>query len=64
VTSVSTVDPIKVYFTVVNPVPCMAKRFPTETTRQAADESLRLELILADGSTYPYGGRSILRTDK
>jgi RND family efflux transporter MFP subunit len=58
VTSVSTVDPIKVYFTVGEPqYLAWRKRFPTETTRQAADESLRLELILADGSTYPYGGR-------
>jgi RND family efflux transporter MFP subunit len=58
VTSVSTVDPIKVYFTVGEPqYLAWRKRFPTETTRQEADESLRLELILADGSTYPYGGR-------
>jgi RND family efflux transporter MFP subunit len=58
VTSVSTVDPIKVYFTAGEPqYLAWRKRFPTETTRQAADESLRLELILADGSTYPYGGR-------
>ena len=58
VTSVSTVDPIKVYFTVGEPqYLAWRKRFPTEVTRQEADESLRLELILADGSTYPYGGR-------
>ena len=58
VTSVSTVDPIKVYFTVGEPqYLAWRKRFPTETTRQEADDSLRLELILADGSTYPYGGR-------
>jgi RND family efflux transporter MFP subunit len=58
VTSVSTVDPIKVYFTVGEPqYLAWRKRFPTETTRQEADQSLRLELILADGSTYPYGGR-------
>jgi RND family efflux transporter MFP subunit len=58
VTSVSTVDPIKVYFTVGEPQYLeWRKRFPTEATRQEADQSLRLELILADGSTYPYGGR-------
>jgi RND family efflux transporter MFP subunit len=58
VTSVSTVDPIKVYFTVGEPqYLAWRKRFPTEVTRQEADQSLRLELILADGSTYPYGGR-------
>jgi membrane fusion protein (multidrug efflux system) len=57
VTSVSTVDPIKVYFTVGEPqYLAWRKRFPTETTREAADKNLRLELILADGSTYPYQG--------
>jgi RND family efflux transporter MFP subunit len=57
VTSVSTVDPIKVYFTVGEPqYLAWRKRFPTETTRQAADKNLHLELILADGSTYPLKG--------
>src|SRR5712664_2219903 len=57
VTSVSTVDPIKVYFTVSESEYLdWNKRFPTETTRQAADKKLRLELILADGSTYPRDG--------
>jgi RND family efflux transporter MFP subunit len=57
VTSVSTVDPIKVYFTVGEPqYLAWRKRFPTESTRQAADKNLRLELILADGSTYPQTG--------
>src|SRR5271167_560807 len=57
VTSVSTVDPIKVYFTVSEPqYLAWRKRFPTETTRAAADKRLRLELILADGSTYPQDG--------
>jgi RND family efflux transporter MFP subunit len=57
VTSVSTVDPIKVYFTVSEPqYLAWRKRFPTEATRQAADKNLRLELILADGSTYPREG--------
>ena len=57
VTSVSTVDPIKVYFTVSEREYLdWNKRFPTETTRQAADKNLRLELILADGSTYPHDG--------
>jgi RND family efflux transporter MFP subunit len=58
VTSVSTVDPIKVYFTVGEPQYLdWRRRFPTETSRQAADSSLRLELILADGSTYAHQGR-------
>jgi membrane fusion protein (multidrug efflux system) len=57
VTSLSTVDPIKVYFTVGEPqYLAWRKRFPTETTREAADKNLRLELILADGSTYPNTG--------
>src|SRR6266568_3655853 len=57
VTSVSTVDPIKVYFTVSETEYLdWNRRFPTETTRQAAGKSLRLELILADGSTYPHDG--------
>jgi RND family efflux transporter MFP subunit len=57
VTSVSTVDPIKVYFTVSeSDYLDWNKRFPTETTREAADKSLRLQLILADGSPYPHEG--------
>ncbi len=57
VTSVSTVDPIKVYFTVSESEYLdWNKRFPTETTRQAAGKSLRFELILADASTYQHEG--------
>ena len=57
VTSVSTVDPIKAYFTVSEREYLdWNKRFPTETSRLAADKSLRLQLILADGSTYPRDG--------
>src|SRR5712692_7494841 len=57
VTSVSTVDPIKVYFTVGEPqYLAWRKRFPTESSRLAADKNLRLELILADGSTYAHEG--------
>ena len=58
VTSVSTVDPIKVYFTVGEPqYLAWRKRFPTETSRLEADKELRLQLILADGSTYPQEGK-------
>jgi membrane fusion protein (multidrug efflux system) len=58
VTSVSTVEPIKVYFTVGEPqYLAWRKRFPTETSRQEADKALRLQLILADGSTYEHEGR-------
>jgi len=57
VTSVSTVDPIKVYFTVSeSEYLAWRRRFPTETTREAADKGLHLVLILADGSTYPSEG--------
>ncbi len=57
VTSVSTVDPIKVYFTVGEPqYLAWRRRFPTESSRLAADKNLRLQLILADGSTYSHEG--------
>src|SRR5580700_9664537 len=57
VTSVSTVDPIKVYFTVGEPqYLAWRQRFPTDATREAADKNLHLELILADGSTYAQAG--------
>jgi RND family efflux transporter MFP subunit len=57
VTSVSTVDPIKVYFTVSEPqYLAWRQRYPTETSREAADKNLHLQLILADGSTYAHEG--------
>jgi len=57
VTSVSTVNPIKVYFTVGEPqYLAWRRRFPTEASRLEADKNLRLQLILADGSTYPHEG--------
>src|SRR5467141_3711137 len=57
VTSVSTVDPIKVYFTVSEREYLdWNRRFPTDATREAAGKSLHLELILADGSSYPREG--------
>src|SRR4029077_4188721 len=58
VTSVSTVDPIKVYFTVSESEYLdWNRRFPTEDTLEEARKSLRLALILADGTTYPEVGR-------
>jgi membrane fusion protein (multidrug efflux system) len=58
VTSVSTVNPIKVYFTVGEPQYLDWRRlFPTESSRLEADKGLRLQLILADGSTYPDEGK-------
>jgi RND family efflux transporter MFP subunit len=57
VTSVSTVDPIKVYFTVSEPqYLAWRKIYPTEVSRWEADKKLKLQLILADGSTYPQDG--------
>jgi RND family efflux transporter MFP subunit len=58
VTSVSTVNPIKVYFTVGEPqYLAWRQRFPTDASREQADKELRLQLILADGSTYPQDGK-------
>lgn len=57
-TTVSTLDPIKVYFTVteqeyLNHV----RKTPDQTERQAKEQELKLELILADGSVYPNPGK-------
>src|SRR5580698_6698008 len=57
VTSISTLDPIKVYFTVSEPqYLAWRKRFPTEISSEAAGKALHLQLILADGSTYSHEG--------
>jgi membrane fusion protein (multidrug efflux system) len=57
VTTVSTVDPIKVYFTVSEQEYLdWNRRFPTEASLEAANRRVRLELILADGTTYPHEG--------
>jgi len=57
VTSVSTVDPIKVYFTASEPqYLAWRKRFPTEISSETAGKALHLQLILADGSTYSHEG--------
>jgi membrane fusion protein (multidrug efflux system) len=56
-TTVSTVDPIKVYFTASEQEWLdWNKRFPTEASRVAERKLLPLELILADGNTYPHQG--------
>ena len=56
-TVVSTVDPIKVYFTASEEEWLdWNKRFPTEASRIAQRKLLPLELILANGSTYPHQG--------
>jgi len=57
VTSVSTLDPIKVYFTVSEAEYLdFNRRFPTESSRQAEFKRLPLDLILADGTTYAHQG--------
>lgn len=58
VTTVSTVDPIKVFFTVSEPQYLTFRRkwYPTEASREAADKDLHLQLILADRTTYPQEG--------
>jgi len=57
-TTVSQLDPIKAYF-VVNEQQYLAfvQRNPTATARQHTQQQLQLELILADGSTYPKKGK-------
>jgi membrane fusion protein (multidrug efflux system) len=57
-TTVSTVDPIKVYFTVSEQEYLdYAKRNPTPADLNASQKQLELQLFLADGSTYPHPGR-------
>lgn len=57
-TTVSTVDPIKVYFTISEQeYLAFANRFPTQAARNAAARGLDLELFLADGTAYPNKGR-------
>jgi len=56
-TTVSTLDPIKVYFTASEQEWLdWNKRFPTEAIRIAERRLLPLELILANGDTYPNQG--------
>jgi len=58
ITTVSTVDPIKVYFTVAEQEYIdFSRRYPTAAGRQADLDRLQLQLILADGTAYPRSGR-------
>ncbi|HXB69382.1 MAG TPA: efflux RND transporter periplasmic adaptor subunit [Candidatus Acidoferrales bacterium] len=58
ITTVSTVDPIKVYFTASEQEYLeYTRRFPTFEKRRAAENLLNLELILADGIIYPHKGK-------
>src|SRR5262245_65976757 len=57
-TTVSTVDPIKVYFTLSEQEYLnYARRNPTPGAWDPAGKKLELELVLADGTTYPQKGR-------
>ena len=57
VTTVSTVDPIKVYFTASEQEYLdFHRRYSTPATLDAERKQLRLELILADGTAYPQPG--------
>jgi RND family efflux transporter MFP subunit len=58
ITTVSTLDPIKVYFTVSEQEYLdFSRLFPTAELRQADLRKLELELILADGTTYSRKGK-------
>jgi RND family efflux transporter MFP subunit len=58
ITTVSTVDPIKVYFTVSEQEYLdYSRRFPTAEERRENNERLELELILADGTVYSHKGK-------
>src|SRR6266699_76248 len=55
--TVSTLDPIKVYFTASEQAYLnFVRRNPTAEERLAATKRLELELVLADGTTYPHKG--------
>jgi membrane fusion protein (multidrug efflux system) len=57
-TTVSTVDPIKCYFTLSEQeYLAFTDRNPTQSQRAAAAQKLELELILSDGTTYPQKGK-------
>jgi membrane fusion protein (multidrug efflux system) len=57
ITTVSTLDPIKVYFTVSEQEYLeFHRRYSTPATLDAERKRLQLQLILADGTVYPKGG--------
>ncbi|HUO33409.1 MAG TPA: efflux RND transporter periplasmic adaptor subunit [Candidatus Acidoferrum sp.] len=57
VTTVSTVDPIKVFFTVSEQEYLeFAKAYPNPDSWQTDKNKMKLQLILADGTTYPHEG--------
>jgi len=59
-TTVSTVDPIKVYFITSEQAYLTYRRQYTNATERATHEQeLELQLILADGSVYPHQGKFV-----
>lgn len=57
VTTVSTVDPIKAYFTVSEQEYLdFHRRYSTQASLDAERKNLKLELILSDGTVYPHTG--------
>lgn len=57
-TTVSTVDPIKVYFTPSEQeYLSYTRRNPTQSARDEAGKRLELQLVLVDGTTYPQTGK-------
>jgi RND family efflux transporter MFP subunit len=57
-TTVSTVNPIKVYFTLSEREYLNnSRRSPTPSERDAANRKLELELVLVDGTIYPQKGK-------
>jgi membrane fusion protein, multidrug efflux system len=57
-TTVSSVDPIKVYFTLSEQEYLdFTRRNPTQGQWDAANKKLELELVLSDGTSYPQKGR-------
>jgi membrane fusion protein (multidrug efflux system) len=59
-TTVSTIDPIKVYFITSEQAYLTYRRQYTNATERATHEQeLELQLILSDGSTYPHPGKFV-----
>jgi membrane fusion protein (multidrug efflux system) len=59
-TAVSTVDPIKAYFSVSEQEYMKFRRGKDKLAGERSAEAIPLELILADGSVYPHKGRIAL----
>jgi RND family efflux transporter MFP subunit len=57
ITTVSTIDPIKVYFTPSEQeYLAFAREHPTDAAREQHSRQTEIELILADGTTFPHKG--------